>query len=177
MKKALLVALLLLPLAAGAADAKLRPSLHPVRLSPPVFRGSGFRPREHVTVSLRILPAAKVHVVANAHGRFRVRLAAVPACGAWRIRAVGSHGSRAVYRHRVCAAASTGVEGVVLRGPTQPVCTAESACTPPASGVTVQASQNGDVIATTTTNADGRFTLPLASGDYTIQALGRDTQP
>lgn len=174
MRRAFLVALLVFPLAAGAASAKLHPSLRALRLSPPTFRGSGFHPRERVTVSLGILPAATVHVRANASGGFRVRLAAVPACGAWTVRALGSRGSRAVYRHKACASARSGVEGVVLRGPTAPVCVAGSPCTAPAPDVTVQALQHGSLVATTTTNHDGRFTLSLEAGDYAVRALGSE---
>src|SRR5438067_5155092 len=116
MRKAFLVALLLLPLAAGAANARLHPSLRALRLTPPTFRGTGFHAHERVAVSLGVLRASTVFVRADADGRFRVRLAAVPKCGAWRVRAVGSRGSRAVYRHRVCVSARSGVEGIVLRG-------------------------------------------------------------
>lgn len=177
MRKAFLVALLLLPLAAGAADAKLQPSLRALRLTSPTFRGTGFRAHERVTVSLGILPAATVRVRADASGRFRVRLAAVPACGTWSVRAIGSRGSRAVYRHRACASAESGVEGIVVRGPIAPVCVAGSPCDAPAAKVTVQALQNGNVVAQTTTDRDGRFALSLAAGDYTIEALGRGAEP
>ena len=177
MTKAFLVALLLLPLAAGAAHAKLHPSLQALRLTPPTFRGTAFRAHERVTVSLTILRASAVTVRADADGRFRVRLATVPRCGAWRVRAVGSRGSRAVYRHRPCASARSGVEGIVLRGPIAPVCIAGSPCSAPAANVTVQALRNGDVVAQTTTDREGRFTLSLTAGDYTVQALGRGTEP
>lgn len=177
MRKAFLIALLLFPLAAGAAGAKLHPSLRALRLTPPTFRGSGFHARERVTVSLGILPEATVRVRADADGHFRVRLAAVPRCGAWRVRAVGSRGSRAVYRHPACASTRTGVEGIVLRGPIAPVCVAGSPCEAPAYGVTVRALQNGNTVAATATDKDGRFRLSLEAGDYTIQALGRGTEP
>ena len=177
MKKALLVGLLLIPLPASAAYAKSPPSLRAVRLTPPVFRGSGFHAHEHVTVSLRLLPASAVHVVANARGRFRVRLAAVPACGSWTVRALGSRGTKALYRHPACASATTGVEGIVLRGPTTPVCLAGSPCSAPAPDITVQALKQGTIVAQTATDSNGRFTIPLAVGDYTIKALGRGTEP
>jgi Carboxypeptidase regulatory-like domain len=177
MRKAFVIALLLFPLAAGAANARLHPTLRALRLTPPTFRGSGFHARERVTVSLGILPATAVRVRADAGGRFRVRLAAVPKCGAWSVRAVGSRGSRAVYRHPTCASERTGVEGIVLRGPITPVCTSETPCDAPAPGVTVQALQNGNVVATTATDSKGRFALSLGAGDYTVRALDRDTQP
>lgn len=143
-----------------------------VRVTPPTFRGTGFHARERVTVSLTILHAPKLHVRADAQGRFRVRLSAVPECGAWKLRAVGSQGSRAVYRHRACPAEGSGVEGVVMRGPVTPVCTPESPCDAPAPGVAVQALQSGSVVATATTDRNGRFRISLAAGDYMVRTLG-----
>ena len=177
MRKAFVVALVLFPLAAGAANARLRPSLRALRLTPPTFSGSGFHARERVTVSLGIFPADAVRVRADAGGRFLARLAAVPKCGSWSVRAVGSRGSRAVYRHPVCATGRSGVEGIVMRGPIAPVCVAGKPCDAPATDVTVQALQAGNVVSTTTTDEHGRFTLSLAAGAYTIQALGRGTEP
>ena len=177
MKKALLVGLLLFPLAASQANAKLHPSLGLFQLTPPTFLGSGFQAHERVTVSLGILPAATVRVSANTRGRFRVRLAAVPACGTWKVLAVGTRGSRAVYRHPACPSARSGVEGIVLRGPIVPVCVPGGPCDVPARDVTVQALQDENVVATTTTDQNGRFTLSLPPGYYTTRALGRGTEP
>lgn len=177
MKKALLLAGLLLTFAAGSANAELHPGLRPVRLTPPVFRGSGFHAHERVTISLLILPAATSFAVTNARGEFSARLAAVPACGGWMVRAVGSRGSRAAYRRPVCASATAGVEGIVLRGPTQPACVAGTPCDAPDAGVTVQALRGGNVVSETATDGAGRFTLSLPPGYYTIEALGRGTRP
>jgi hypothetical protein len=41
----------------------------------------------------------------------------------------------------------------------------------------VQATKGGNVVASTTTDNEGRFTLALEAGDYTISALGRGTEP
>lgn len=175
--KALAAALLLLALSAGAASASRHPSLRVVTLSPPTFRGSGFKPHEPVTVSVRGLPIHPVHVLANARGRFRVRLVAI-STSTWAVRAVGAHGGTAVYRHTSHSSiAETDVEGVVQRGPLTPICTASTPCTGPAVGVTVQALQAGKPVAQTTTDHNGHFTFSLAPGDYTIQALGRGTEP
>jgi len=175
-KKALLVASLLFPLTANAADTKLHPSLRALRLTPPTFVGSGFHAHERVAVSLAILPADRERARADARGRFRVRLAAVPACGAWSVRAVGSRGSLAVYRHTACASRG-GVEGVVLRGPIVPVCEAGTPCDAPAADVVVQALRDGTLVAATRTGRNGRFILSLSAGDYTIRALGRGAAP
>lgn len=177
MKKALVAALLLFPLSAGAANARSHPSLRVLTLTPPTFRGSGFRPHERVTVSVGGLRIPSVHVVTNRHGRFRARLARVPACRGWTARAVGARGGRAVYRHAAsCASAATDVEGVVRRGPITPVCVAGTPCYGPAAGVTVQAFGFGKLVAETTTGSKGHFTFSLASGEYTIEVLGRGAE-
>jgi len=176
MRKALLIALLLFPLASGVAGARLHPSLHALRLTPPTFRGTGFHPRERVNVSLGIRHETTIQVRADASGRFRVKFAAVPRCDAWTVRAVGSRGSRAIYRHPACAERS-GVEGIVLRGPITPVCTAGDPCDAPVPDVNVQALQGESVVASTTTDHNGRFTLLVAPGDYTVRALGGATRP
>lgn len=172
--KVLVAALLLLALSAGAANARVHQhryhaSLHPLNLTPPTFRGSGFKPHERVTVSLRGPQARSVHVKANAHGRFRVRLTAVSACKAWTVRAVGARGGRAVYRHARCAALATDVEGTVTRGPIKNVCIEGIPCSAPAANVTVQAFESGRLVAQTTTDDNGRFAFALAAGDYTIK--------
>jgi hypothetical protein len=46
----------------------------------------------------------------------------------------------------------------------------------PGPDVTVQALQNGAVVATTATDNQGRFALLVNAGDYRIRALGHDTE-
>jgi hypothetical protein len=174
--KALVAAIGLLLLSAGSANARFHPSLDVLTLAPPTFRGSGFAPHERVTVSLSGLEIPRVHVVTNARGQFRARLAAVPACRAWTVRAVGARGERAVYRHSRCRAAAADVEGTVTQGPITPICVARTPCYGPAAGVTVKAFAADELVAETTTDREGRFTLSLDAGYYTV-AVGRGTAP
>lgn len=175
--KALGIALLALSLSAGAANANLRPLLQAKALTPPTFRGSGFKPYERVTVRLRGASVPAVHVVTSGQGRFRARLAAVPACKAWTARAVGARGGVAVYHHARCASLNADVEGIVEQGPIMNTCSDQTPCKAPAPGITVQAYKAGSLVAETTTDDNGRFSLSLADGYYTIQPVGRGTKP
>jgi hypothetical protein len=177
--KALAAAVVFLLLCAGAASASLQrhASLRALNLTPPTFRGSGFGSHERVTVSLRGLQARPVHVKADAEGRFRVRLASLPSCRAWTVRALGVRGGVAVYRHSRCASLNEDVEGIVRRGPTKNICGVGDPCSLPASGVTVQAFEAGNLVAKTTTDGHGRFSFSLADGSYTVRAVGRGTEP
>lgn len=174
--KVQLAALLLFLLSAGAASASPHPSLRALSMSPPTFRGSGFGPHEHVTVSFRGVRVRPVRVVTNALGRFRVRVAALPACAAWTVRAAGVSGGAAIYRHFRCISAAADVVGIVKRGPTTPVCAASTPCYGPAAGVTVQAFGAGKLVAQTTTDSKGHFTFSLGDGYYTIHVLARHAE-
>lgn len=62
----------------------------------------------------------------------------------------------------------TGLIGVVVRGPIQPVCMANEPCddAPFSAGFTVR--QNDRVVARFRSDAEGRFEIRLAPGSYTI---------
>jgi hypothetical protein len=178
--KAFVAAVIVLALSAGAASASVHrhASLRALNLTPPTFSGSGFKSHERVTVTVRGASAPSVHLTAGAAGRFRVRLAAMPSCRAWTVRARGADGGFAVYRHSRCAALKTDVTGVVWRGPIRNVCSDKTPCSAPDPGVAVQAFQAGNPIAETTTDDNGRFSFSLADGQYTIQVMaGRGTKP
>lgn len=174
--KAFAAVVVLLVLSAGAASASVHQHarLHPLRLAPPTFRGSGFTPYERVTVTMR---GTAVRVKTDSYGRFRVRLAAVPARRAWTARALGARGEVAVYHHARYASLDTDVTGVVRRGPIKNVCSDQEPCSAPAVGVTVQAFAGGILVAETTTDAKGQFSFALASGSYIVRALGHGTEP
>ena len=64
-------------------------------------------------------------------------------------------------------AIDSGLTGVVVRGPIQPVCQVGASCDAPfAAGFTVQ--QGGRVIATFRSDTNGRFEVTLAPGAYTV---------
>ncbi len=64
-----------------------------------------------------------------------------------------------------------GVFGVVLAGPTCPVETADDPCPPRPVDAAIDAHDaEGDVVASTRTDADGHYSLTLAPGSYTVVA-------
>jgi hypothetical protein len=62
---------------------------------------------------------------------------------------------------------TTGLSGVVLRGPTSPVCRVDVPCAAPFSA-SFTAEQSGRPVAAFHSDGDGRFTVALAPGDYTV---------
>jgi hypothetical protein len=70
------------------------------------------------------------------------------------------------------------VTGRVELGPTCPVETLDSPCPPaPAVGATVEVLQDGEVMASTTTDADGRFELGAPAGVVEVRAESVDGIP
>jgi hypothetical protein len=69
------------------------------------------------------------------------------------------------------SALSTGtLTGRVSAGPTCPVERADHPCPPSPVSATVQAKERGRVIASTHTDANGRYRLQLRAGKYTVVA-------
>jgi hypothetical protein len=65
---------------------------------------------------------------------------------------------------------SSGVEGIVLLGPTCPVQVAgASPCLTPYAALLVIVDSNGNKVASISSGPDGHFRVPLAPGDYVIQ--------
>lgn len=176
--KAFAAAVVVIALCAGAAR-RVFTGTHrsALNLAPPIFRGSDFKAHERVDVSVRGAAVPSVHAMTDARGHFRVRLAAMPSCKAWTVRARGVQGGVAVHPHSRCGALQTDVKGVVRRGPTRNICIVGEPWTAPAAGVTVQALESGRLVAETTTGDNGRFSFSVADGSYTIPALGRGTEP
>jgi len=71
------------------------------------------------------------------------------------------------------AATRSGLYGIVMRGPTQPVCQVGKPCNGPASGLTLVFVRNGAAVARTKTNASGRYTIALAPAVYAVRYLPR----
>jgi hypothetical protein len=79
------------------------------------------------------------------------------------------------------AQADSGVRGVVMRGPTMPVCQEGVPCTAPAANVTLVFARAG-VTVVVQTNVAGRYRVGLHPGTWTVslrppRKLGRGIEP
>jgi hypothetical protein len=76
-----------------------------------------------------------------------------------------------------CGAAAssttTGLSGLVMRGPVSPVCRAGVPCSKPAAHVTIQFTRDGDVVASARTDAKGRYRIALPAGSYAVRTPRR----
>jgi hypothetical protein len=70
------------------------------------------------------------------------------------------------------AAPVSGLRGLVLRGPTAPVCRTDS-CEEPARGVVLRFTRAGKVVAEVKTTSAGRYSVRLRAGSYGVKAPGR----
>ena len=68
----------------------------------------------------------------------------------------------------VGSAATSGLRGVVTRGPITPVCFAGTPCDGPAKHIAVVFWRHGGSH-TATTDADGRYRISLTAGTYTVR--------
>ena len=69
------------------------------------------------------------------------------------------------------AATPSGLYGTVTKGPTQPVCRPDVACSEPAAGVTLtfRRSNGAGAVARVRTGALGRYRIRLTPGVYTVR--------
>ena len=79
-------------------------------------------------------------------------------------------------------ALSSGLRGVVVRGPIAPVCVAEEPCTEPARNVTLLFSRNSRVVGRSVTDTAGRYRVRLPAGVYAVRrpgsmGIGRGIEP
>jgi hypothetical protein len=72
-------------------------------------------------------------------------------------------------------ATSSGLRGLVTRGPITPVCVAEQPCSEPAPNITLLFSRNGHVVARAVTNGLGRYRVRLPAGLYSVRRPGAAT--
>jgi hypothetical protein len=73
------------------------------------------------------------------------------------------------------AAAATqraGLYGVVMRGPTKPVCVAEKACSEPAGHTRLRFLRGAASAATVVTDGRGRYRVRLSGGLYAVRVVG-----
>ena len=80
------------------------------------------------------------------------------------------------------ATSSSGLRGIVMRGPITPVCVVGQPCDAPAKHVTLVFSRNGRAVRRATTNEQGRYRVALAPGLYAVrlavrQTVGRGLEP
>lgn len=76
----------------------------------------------------------------------------------------------------------SGLHGVVMRGPTTPVCRIGVPCSEPAAGAVLVFSRNGAVAARVRAGAHGRYTVRLRPGLYAVSLpsaprIGRGLSP
>jgi hypothetical protein len=67
------------------------------------------------------------------------------------------------------AVALTLLHGVVMRGPTAPVCRTGMPCDEPAVGAVLAFSRGGQVVARARVGAHGRYSVRLARGVYVVR--------
>jgi hypothetical protein len=81
------------------------------------------------------------------------------------------------------ATSSSGLRGLVTRGPIVPVCAVGQPCDEPAKNVTLVFVRKGRVARRVTTNEKGRYRVALAPGVYAVrlgktrQSIGRGLEP
>jgi hypothetical protein len=63
---------------------------------------------------------------------------------------------------------ASGLRGVVMRGPTSPVCIEEKPCEEPAAGIVLRFSRAGTTVARVKTGQQGGYQVRLPRGMYTV---------
>ena len=62
-----------------------------------------------------------------------------------------------------------GLRGLVLQGPTKPVCLADDPCEEPARGILLEFTRDGRVVAQVKTTSSGTYSVRLRAGSYTVR--------
>jgi hypothetical protein len=75
--------------------------------------------------------------------------------------------SAATYSH------VSGLRGIVMRGPTKPVCTETEPCEAPAAGVLLRFARSGRIVARVQTNGAGAYRVLLRPGRYAVTTRQR----
>jgi hypothetical protein len=70
-------------------------------------------------------------------------------------------------------AATSGLRGVVMRGPIKPVCDESNPCEEPAAGVVLRFSRGGVVVARVKTGSRGGYRVTLRPGRYSVTTPNR----
>ena len=67
----------------------------------------------------------------------------------------------------------SGLRGLVMQGPTKPVCRVDEPCDVPAAGILLQFKRHGKVVAEVKTTRAGRYSVTLRAGLYAVQVPRR----
>jgi hypothetical protein len=67
----------------------------------------------------------------------------------------------------------SGLRGLVMQGPTRPVCHVGDPCEKPAGGVLLEFRRGGKVVAEVKTTSAGRYSVKLKAGSYAVKAPRR----
>jgi hypothetical protein len=62
----------------------------------------------------------------------------------------------------------SGLRGVVMRGPTDPVCRTDDPCEAPAPGILLDFRRDGKVVAEVKTTRSGTYSVRLKAGSYVV---------
>jgi len=68
---------------------------------------------------------------------------------------------------------ASGLRGLVMQGPTGPVCRVDDSCEEPARGVLLQFRRGGRVVAEVKTTRAGTYSVRLRAGSYAVKAPRR----
>ena len=84
--------------------------------------------------------------------------------------------------HLLAATALVFLHGVVMQGPTQPVCQVGVPCSKPAADVQLVFTRTTGAVLTVRTDGQGRYSIKLARGTYSVKLLpprtiGRGIEP
>jgi hypothetical protein len=63
----------------------------------------------------------------------------------------------------------SGLRGLVMQGPTKPVCRVDEPCDVPAAGILLQFKREGRVVAEVKTTRAGRYSVTLRAGSYAVR--------
>jgi hypothetical protein len=67
----------------------------------------------------------------------------------------------------------SGLRGLVMQGPTKPVCRIDDPCEAPARGILLDFRRNGKVVAEVKTTRSGTYSVRLAPGSYAVRVPRR----
>ena len=101
----------------------------------------------------------------------------MPALQSWTVRWVAAACAALVPMLAFAGAAGarhpSGLRGVVMEGPTKPVCQDDDPCEKPAGGLLLRFERAGKVVAQVKTTATGRYSVELRAGSYAVKTPRR----